>query len=126
LRSTALSRQRIGESIKRIARAGFQISDGSDLSGLARDDLIFPNAFVPDFQEPKHEVFEQTYEIDPQAGLSIRNIDGSIVIHGTETATLKLRAIKKANSSEELKGIDITAIAEGKSVSITPNRFIEG
>src|SRR5262249_1910302 len=68
---------------------------------------------------PQNEIFEQTYEIDSDAGLSIRNTDGSIVIHGTDTAALKLRAVKKANSSEELKGINITAIAEGKSASIT-------
>jgi DUF4097 and DUF4098 domain-containing protein YvlB len=73
----------------------------------------------PRVEGPKNEVFEQTYEIDPDAGLSIRNIDGSIVIHGTETAALRLRAVKKARSSEELKGIDITATAGEKAVSIT-------
>jgi DUF4097 and DUF4098 domain-containing protein YvlB len=72
---------------------------------------------------PKNEVFEQTYEIDPDAGLSIRNTDGSIVIHGTDTAALKLRAVKKASSSDELKGIDITAEAGSKAASIT-TRFL--
>lgn len=37
----------------------------------------------PKVEGPKNEVFEQTYEIDPEAGLSIRNTDGSIVIRGT-------------------------------------------
>jgi DUF4097 and DUF4098 domain-containing protein YvlB len=73
----------------------------------------------PKVEGPKNEVFEQTYEIDPAGGLSIRNTDGSIIIHGTNTAVLKLRAVKKANSSEELKGIDITASAGAKAVSIT-------
>jgi DUF4097 and DUF4098 domain-containing protein YvlB len=73
----------------------------------------------PKVEGPKNEVFEQIYEIDPEAGLSIRNTDGSIVIHGTETAVLKLRAVKNAKSSEDLKSIDITSIAEGKSASIT-------
>jgi hypothetical protein len=73
----------------------------------------------PKVDGPKTEVFEQTYEIDPDAGLSIRNTDGSIVIHGTNASALTLKAIKKASSSEELKGINITAIAEGKSASIT-------
>ncbi|MBO0696638.1 MAG: DUF4097 family beta strand repeat protein, partial [Verrucomicrobia bacterium] len=83
--------------------------------------LLVATLFVgcsPKVEGPREEAFEQTYEIDPEAGLSIRNIDGSIVIHGTETASLKLRAVKKAKSNEELKGIDITAIAEGKSASI--------
>jgi hypothetical protein len=73
----------------------------------------------PRIEGPKNEVFEQAYEIDPEAGLSIRNTDGSIVIHGTETAALKLQAIKKAKSSEELKGIDINASVGAKAVSIT-------
>ncbi|HEY7001544.1 MAG TPA: DUF4097 family beta strand repeat-containing protein [Candidatus Udaeobacter sp.] len=73
----------------------------------------------PKTEGPTTDVFEQTYEVDPEASLSIRNIDGSIVIHGTESGVIKLRAVKKAKSSEELKGIDITAMVEGKSASIT-------
>src|SRR5215471_8950258 len=73
----------------------------------------------PKVEGPKNEVFEQTYEIDPDASLSIRNTDGSIVIHGAETAVLKLRVVKKAKSGDELKGIDITATAGAKSASIT-------
>ena len=68
---------------------------------------------------PKSELFEQTYEVDPEAGLSIRNTDGSIVIHGTETAVLKLRAVKRAKNSEELKDINIVTSAGEKAVSIT-------
>ena len=73
----------------------------------------------PKVEGPKNEVFEQTYEIDPEAGLSIRNTDGSIVIRGSESAGLKLKAIKKASNNEELKGIDITATAGAKAASIT-------
>ena len=73
----------------------------------------------PKVEGPKNEVFEQNYEIDPDAGLSIRNTDGSIVILGTETPALKLRAIKKASNSDELKDINVTATAGEKAVSIT-------
>src|SRR5215470_16417921 len=73
----------------------------------------------PKLEGPNNEAFEQTYDIEPEAGLSIRNTDGSIVIHGTETAVLKLRVVKNAKSGEELKGIDITATAGAKSASIT-------
>src|SRR5262249_3383155 len=73
----------------------------------------------PKIEGPQSDVFEQTYEVDPEASLSIRNIDGSIVIHGSESGVIKVRAVKKAKSSEELKGIDIAAIAEGKSALIT-------
>src|SRR5262245_583473 len=80
---------------------------------------ILLTSCTPRVEGPKSEVFEQAYEVDPAAGLSIRNTDGSIVIHGTETAVVKLRAVKKARSSEELKGINITASAGTKAVSIT-------
>jgi hypothetical protein len=73
----------------------------------------------PRVEHAKDEVFEQAYKIDPQGSLSVRNPHGSIAIHGTETDELRLRAVKKANSSEEMKGIDITAIGETNSVSIT-------
>lgn len=70
-------------------------------------------------EHAQDEVFEQAYKIDPGASLSIGNANGSIAIHGTETGGLRLRAIKKANSSEEMKGIGISAIAETNAVSIT-------
>src|SRR5215813_6718308 len=73
----------------------------------------------PKLEGPNNEAFEQTYDIEPEAGLSIRNTDGSIVIHGTETSVLKLRAIKKAKNSEELKDINIITNAGEKAVSIT-------
>jgi len=69
------------------------------------------------------EIFEQNYKIEPDASLSIRNADGSIAIHGTETVELRLRATKKANSRDEIKGISITALAEPSSVSIN-TRFL--
>jgi len=79
----------------------------------------------PRVEHAKDEVFEQTYKIDPQASLSIRNPHGSIAIYGTESAELRLRAVKKANSSEEMKGIDITAIAETNTVSITTKFLLQ-
>jgi len=73
----------------------------------------------PKLEGPNNEAFEQTYDIEPEAGLSIRNTDGSIVIHGTETSVLKLRAVKKAKNSEELKDINIITSAGEKAISIT-------
>ena len=48
------------------------------------------NSRVEQAKEEKEEIFEQTYKIDPEASLSIRNPHGSIAIHGTETAELRL------------------------------------
>src|SRR5215471_4798790 len=73
----------------------------------------------PKIEGPNKEAFEQTYDIEPEAGLSIRNTDGSIVIHGTETSVLKLRTVKKAKNIEELKDINIITSAGEKAVSIT-------
>ena len=80
---------------------------------------MFFTGCSPKVEGPKDEVFEQTYDIEPEAGLSIRNTDGSIVIHGTETSALKLRAIKRAKNSEELKDINVITGAGEKAVSIT-------
>src|SRR6266404_2613237 len=53
------------------------------------------------------EVLEQTYAIDPAARLKIRNLRGSIAIHGTDTRELKLRATKKTESAAQLQDINI-------------------
>ena len=64
------------------------------------------------------EVMEQTYAVDSTARLTIRNLNGSITIRGTDSTELKLRATKKATSATELQNINITVAAESGSVSI--------
>lgn len=71
-------------------------------------------------QEPgvlEQEV-EQSYPIDPNASVSIRNLDGSIRIYGGNAAELKLYATKKAYSEERLKQISIDVSAQPNAVSI--------
>ena len=65
------------------------------------------------------EVLEQTYQLDPTARLTIRNLSGSISIRGADTAELKLHATKKATSAAQLKNINIGVAAETGSISIS-------
>lgn len=67
------------------------------------------------------ETVEQTYPIEPNASLSIRNGHGSIVIRGTDTPDLKLQAVKKTKGATQLSDIGIDVAAQPKSVSITTN-----
>jgi putative adhesin len=71
-------------------------------------------------QEPGvlEEDVEQSYPIDPNATVSIRNLDGSIRIYGGTAAELNLYATKKAYSEERLKQISIDVSAQPNTVSI--------
>ncbi len=65
------------------------------------------------------EVLEQTYPVDPNARLKIRNLRGSISIRAADTAELKLRATKKTENAAQLQNITISVAAETSSVSIS-------
>jgi DUF4097 and DUF4098 domain-containing protein YvlB len=64
------------------------------------------------------EVLERTYEIDSTARLKIRNLRGSISIHGSDIQEVKLRATKKAPGAAQLQDINVSVAAESGSVSI--------
>jgi len=65
------------------------------------------------------DVLEQTYPVDPNARLKIRNLRGSISVRGADTAELKLRATKRTESAAQLPNINISVAAETSSVSIS-------
>jgi len=65
------------------------------------------------------EAISQTYQIDPSGSLSIRNANGSIVIRDTEASEVRLQAVKKANSSEQLSSVHINVASQPDFVSIT-------
>ena len=65
------------------------------------------------------EIFEQTYQVDPAATLSLSNQDGSIGIYGADITEIRLQAIKKAYSAERLGKISVKVAAAPDSVSIT-------
>ena len=80
--------------------------------------LLFGSGCSKQLDRTSIEVVEQTYPVDPAARLTVRNLSGSISIRGAETSELKLRATKKAASTEQLRNISINVAAETGSVSI--------
>lgn len=64
---------------------------------------------------------EHAYEIDPTGSLSISNADGAVRIYGAATAEMKLQAIKKAYSAEQLNGIAVNVSVQSNHVSIETN-----
>lgn len=64
------------------------------------------------------QTIEQSYKIDPTVSLSIRNPDGVIRIYGSSAAELKLKAIKKASSTDRLNGIIVAVTPRPDSISI--------
>jgi len=81
--------------------------------------FLFLSACSSKVERMMDEVFEQSYEIEPAASLSIRNPNGLIEIHGTNTSQVQLRATKKAKSAAQLKNIGVNVAAQTDSISIT-------
>src|SRR4051794_23229937 len=64
------------------------------------------------------ETTEQTQPIDPAGTLSIRNSLGSVRIYGSEGSEMKLSAVKRAWSTNQLKGIALTVSGQPTALSI--------
>jgi DUF4097 and DUF4098 domain-containing protein YvlB len=64
------------------------------------------------------QAFDQSYHVQPNATVSIRNTDGSIRIYGADTSEIKIQAIKKAYDRDRLDKILINVAAQPGSVSI--------
>lgn len=64
------------------------------------------------------QTFDQTLQVEPNARISVKNVDGSIRIYGADTREVKIEAIKKAYSRERLEKIGINVAARPNSVSI--------
>jgi hypothetical protein len=61
---------------------------------------------------------EQTYQIEPTGTFSIRNAVGAVRIYGSDNAEMKLKAIKKAWSTDQLNGITVRVVAQAGSVAV--------
>lgn len=61
---------------------------------------------------------EQTYTLDPDAAISIKNADGSIRIYAAEVTEVHLHALKKAYTTERLNAINVDVKATQKSLAI--------
>jgi hypothetical protein len=72
-------------------------------------------AFAVDVLE---EIVEQKYVMEADATLSISNTDGSIRVYADDKPEISILAIKKAYTSERLKGIVVDVKATPTSVAI--------
>ena len=59
------------------------------------------------------EKVEQSYQIEPTASISIKNVDGSIYVYGSPAHELRVQGIKRAYSANRLKQIAV-------NVSVAP------
>lgn len=62
--------------------------------------------------------FEQTYTLDPDATIRIKNTDGSIRFYAADVSDIHLTAVKKAYTAERLNGIKIDVKASKKALTI--------
>ena len=69
--------------------------------------------------EPLEEIVEQKYNVNPDATLSVENIDGSIRVYAADKPEIKIQAIKKAYNQERLQGIVVDVKASQSGVAIT-------
>ena len=67
------------------------------------------------------ETFEQTYTIEPTANITVINGDGAVLVYGSNTNEMQVRAVKRAYSRERLKQIAITVSVQPGSISINTN-----
>src|SRR5436190_5521300 len=69
--------------------------------------------------EPLEEIVEQKYDVNPDATLSVENIDGSIRVYAADKPEIVIQAIKKAYNPERLQGIVVDVKASQSGVAIT-------
>ena len=68
--------------------------------------------------EVLEDVVEKRFPLDPSGTFSLRAIDGTVEIYGTDSAEVKIVATKKAFSLERLNAIAIRVDARQDSVNI--------
>ena len=106
-----MSVRQVRQAMDGTARLAWLVASlGALVSGCARS-----------VDQPLEETIEQTYQVDPTASISIRNLDGSIQIYGSASPELKVQVIKKAYTAERLNGISVDVSAQPDAVSIEAN-----
>jgi len=64
------------------------------------------------------ETFERTYTIEPTANIAVTNGDGAVLVYGSNTNQMQVRALKRAYTRERLKQIAINISVQPSSISI--------
>ena len=78
--------------------------------------LFFANAVIAG--EVLEDVVERRFPIDPSGTFSLRAIDGTVEIYGSDSREVTIVAVKKAFSPERLNAITIRVDAKRDSVTI--------
>src|SRR5204862_1067884 len=64
------------------------------------------------------ETFEQFYAIPPSAKITIKNVDGAVLVYGSNLNEMRVHAVKKAYSRARLAQIAVSVDLKTGSVSI--------
>jgi len=64
------------------------------------------------------EWIEKTYDVRPDAQISIQNVQGSIRVYGAREAQVQVMALKRAYSTERLRGIELSIVADETGVKV--------
>src|SRR5206468_2225056 len=65
------------------------------------------------------ETFERLYTIEPTANITIQNVDGAVLVYGSNVNEMRVDAVKKAYSRARMTQIAIDVTTKPGSVSIT-------
>ena len=73
---------------------------------------------VANSAEPLEDTFDETYTLDGDGTISIKNTDGSIRIYAADVDEVHVHAVKRAYSAARLNGIEVVANATSKALTI--------
>ncbi len=99
------------------------------LNHMRRTSLILPvlgslligivlSSCAPKAEDIAEEVVEKTLSAGDTPRISIRNLDGAIRVYGSRDAEVKVRALKRAYGSEQVRKIVVNASAGANTVDI--------
>ena len=80
--------------------------------------LILLNACGSGDNVVLEEIVEQVYPIEPETNIIVQNHDGAVMVYGSDTRELRVRAAKKAYSRDRLSQITIEVSRTPGTVSV--------
>lgn len=69
-------------------------------------------------EDPLEDSYEQTFPLDPAGTVSVRNIDGSVLIYGATGNRVEIYALKRAFTPARLNGIKVQVDAQPGAIRI--------
>ncbi len=104
---------------QRARRGNFCQGRPAELCAILVALLVTVNGCGAPHEGVLEETIEQVYPVAPEANITIQNRDGTIVVWGSDTDELRVRAVKKAYSRDRLNQITIEVSRTTGNVSIT-------